>query len=90
MSFSYLNGGNKLILLFVGIIILFIINYFLNFDAFLGLKKNSNINSFLPKNTPYPTQIIVSPTLTPTTLLSPAPTAIKSIPRMRNRGFEDK
>jgi hypothetical protein len=95
MNFGYLNGWNKLIFLFLGIAILFLINYFLNLDSLLSFKKhnpttNSYSNQIIPSVTIQPTN---SPTptgnLIPTITNSPTPTIIKSIQRIRSNNFEN-
>ena len=90
----YLSAWNKLIFLFLSVLILIILNKSLSLDSFFGPKQQTgNINSAGQNTNPSPTETAPSPTITqspsPTITPSPTPVIIKSIQRIRNGGFGD-
>ena len=84
----YLSAWNKLIFLFLGVLILIVLNKSLNLDSFFGPKQQTgNINSAGQNTNPNPMETAPSPTITqspsPTITPSPTPGIIKSIQRIR-------
>ncbi len=84
----YLSAWNKLIFLFLGVLILIILNKNLSLDSFFGSKQQTNnINSAGQNTNSSPTETAPSPSLTPSlspsTAPSPTPSIIKSIKKIR-------
>lgn len=90
MNLSY---WNKLVLLFVLVIVLILINKTINLDNLFGLNKKT-VDTFIanPSISPTPSQTNTpssSVTKVPTQSNStPTPTILKSIQRIRNNDFE--